>query len=174
MKIQINYELFEKIADAKTGFSLKRFSLSVLKASCFVTLVSIPLEGSSLQRFLYSLMFQTTFQGMFFGFVIPPTVKANALSVLKDLAVKLNRIDVPTNVDLLQEAYKYETEYKINTDSSVPKIQKNTYFMVPIQENGQQKEVSLVEEHIVGEKSYTISHGSPSKVLKLSLGRAAS
>lgn len=87
---------------------------------------------------------------------------------LKKLATDLNRINVPTNVDLLLESYKYETEYLLNTDSSFPKIQKNTYFMVPIQQDGEQREVSLVEEHIIGENDYTISYGSPKKVLKLS------
>lgn len=181
MKIQINYELFEKISDAKTGFSLKRLSKCVLLASSVVMLVSGPqyLFGEDpvqniLQRLGESLLFQTSFQGGCHLLLLPPIVKRKALEDLKELTKDLNQINVPTNVDLLQKSYKYDTEYKLNTDSSIPRLQKNTYFMVPIQENGEQREVSLVEEHIVGENSYTISHGSPKKVLKLSLSKAAS
>lgn len=78
MKIQINYELFEKIKEAETGFSLKRFSSSVVKSSSIVTLVSTPLylsvdhpEKAILGCFLFSLMFQTTGQGLFFRFLLP-------------------------------------------------------------------------------------------------------
>lgn len=39
--------------------------------------------------------------------------------------------------------------------------------MVPTYDKGEKKEVSLVQEHVIGSKEYTISHGTPRKVLKL-------
>ena len=76
------------------------------------------------------------------------------------------------NYNLLCEAYLYDTEYSLNTEGKVPAIEQKKYIMVPVWEYGEEKEVSIVQEHILGTKEYTISCGSPRKSFKRVLQKA--
>lgn len=78
----------------------------------------------------------------------------------------LKDIDVNTTGDLLLDSYKYKTEYEIKrNEKNLPILEQRKYIMVPTKDtNG---EVSLLQEHIIGTGDYSLSYGSPKKVLKL-------
>ena len=67
-------------------------------------------------------------------------------------------------------AYKYETKYNIKDSESIfPKIEEKKYIKIPIQdEYWGNRETPIVQEHIIGSDSYTLSIGQPEyKVYKL-------
>lgn len=92
---------------------------------------------------------------------------------LKVLVSSLRKINVNTDYDLLLKSYNYETKYKIEfNESFIPRLKQEKFIMVPVHELGEEKEVSLVQEHIVGSMSYSLSYGSPQKALRYVLSHA--
>ena len=82
------------------------------------------------------------------------------LTALKD-------INISTSYELLLDSENYKTEYKLKFDEAkIPYIKQDKYINIPVYNDGDIKEVSLVQEHVIGSKSYSLSYGSPSKVLK--------
>ena len=76
----------------------------------------------------------------------------------------LRDINVNTNCELLLESYVYDTKYKLGfNDKLLPYIKKDKYIMVPAISNIGKKDVPLVQEHIIGSREYSISHGTPKK-----------
>ena len=70
---------------------------------------------------------------------------------------------------MLQQSYEYETNYSfLLDDNNIPRLKQEKYINVPVVDRDGEKEVSLVQEHIIGTREYELSCGSPtkSKVLK--------
>jgi len=51
----------------------------------------------------------------------------------------------------------------------IPDVLQNKYILIPTSDK---TEVSLLQEHIIGEKKYYLSIGEPEKVFKLAFNRA--
>ena len=95
--------------------------------------------------------------------------KDNVLIELKELASLLRSHYINTDYELLQKVYEYETNYKFVLDENkIPRLKQDKYIMVPVVDRDGEKEVSLVQEHLIGSNDYELSYGSPtkSKVLK--------
>lgn len=58
------------------------------------------------------------------------------------------------------DAYKYKTEYEIDSHSKIPLLVQKKYINIPSNDD---KEVSLLQEHVIGSHTYTLSKGKPSK-----------
>ena len=182
MKININYDFFERLEESKTGISLKR----VAKRSLVLTSLSTAIiwginifktDDMNLASLVTLLTIPQTIAihsaSQYFSFFLVSSFnKANATRDLLCLVGKLNSIYIPTNYDLLCKAYKYDNEYVINTEGKIPMLEQKKYIMIPVLENGEEKEVSVVQEHILGTREYTISCGTPKKVLKPVFRRA--
>lgn len=169
MKIVINYDLLEKISEAKTGLSLIKTSKKVLlkatRTEIFYIILSLiyslPITiKNSIQAYCFYLALH----------LISETVDINknkikALEEIKRLALKLSDLNICTEHELLMGSYVYEKEYElVNEENSIlPKICQKKYIMVPVYDNGKTVETSLLQEHIIGSKSYILSHGEPSK-----------
>lgn len=173
MKIKINYDLLDKIAEAKTGFSLDRNTRHILPrvtlASAIYSLLNIT-DPKLFDKLLYIVP-------LFFTFYALPTTIDNAIMLkkfkelsiqeLKTLSMLLSDINIKTHYKLLLDSYKYKTEYEINfSESKIPYVKQDKYINVPVYNDGEIIEVSLVQEHIIGSKKYYLSYGSPKKVLK--------
>ena len=91
--------------------------------------------------------------------------KTKALEDIKRLAIQLKDLNISTGKELLMDSYVYEKEYKLvnKEDSIIPKIYQKKYIMIPVYDDGEIKEVSLLQEHIIGSKYYVISYGEPTK-----------
>lgn len=173
MKIIINYDLIDKVREANTGFSLRKFTTLVGLTNGLVIppmiigseLGNVPLTDtlesilrilciSSLQSFGYS----------YFG-------KYSAIENLRELSKKLKDIYVETDSELLKESYQYDIEYSINFDSFPPKLEEKKYIMVPVYNEWGSNERSLVQEHVVGSRTFALSYGEPEKNKIYSYGR---
>lgn len=167
MKIVINYDLIEKIAEAKYGFSLKRECkvVSAAVGACyafFLVLNNVAMDSISFQNWLnflpfyviYSITLATGLSSlirMVFG------QKEIATDYLDDLAIDLNLLNIDTDGDLLLKAYKYYTEYKFNYDDKIiPALIQKKYINIPTADD---EEVSILQEHVAMSKVYTLSKG---------------
>lgn len=171
MKIIINYDLIDKIKEAETGFSLIRTTKTVLIKS------TTALVGFFLVSLCFKNSFQTLAKNSFYAFSIylaaywlleATNIKKNkikALEEIKRLAIQLKELNICTEQELLMNSSTYKKEHKlVNKENSIiPKIKQKKYIMVPIYDNGEIKEISLLQEHIIGSKYYVISYGEPNK-----------
>jgi len=173
MKIIINYDLFVKIEEAKRGFSLEKTANRVL----ILTAISTGLAAiiySSLKEALKEIHNALIIHSLFRIpeiLILSKLNKRDAAIQLMILSQNLRNINVNTDYKMLLKSENYKTDYEISFDEGkLPRIEQKKYIMVPTYQNGEYEEVSLVQEHIIGSKSYVISYGSPKKkrVLKLS------
>lgn len=176
MKIEVNYDLIDRIREAKTGFNLQKNVYRPLGYTAFIAalkLSSIIVVPKTMEELVIEVI------GVFGLYTllaaIPPAIflplsKKTAIESLKFLSSRLKDINVNTNHELLLKSYNYKTEYKVKfNDYLLPYVEQNKYISVPTLENGEEKETSLLQEHIIGSKKYALSYGSPKekKVLKL-------
>lgn len=170
MKLVVNYDLIAKITEANTGLSLKRTTAKILFCTAAVTIITTPIikDPFAPEVILRHLATQTIYNGIIDLLFVNNSYKNSAKQNLKILSLLLKTINVNTSYELLLNSHKYDTTYEFETtDSSIPKIIQKKYIMVPVLEGGEEKEVSLVQEHIIGTKKYSLAFGSPTKVLKL-------
>ena len=166
MKIVINYDLMEKIAEAKYGFSLKRECkiVSATVAVCysfFSVLNCVAMNSIDFQRWLvslpfyaiYSIVLATGLSSLIRGV---SGQKEMATIHLDDLSIDLNSLNIDTDVDLLLEAYKYYTEYECDHDKIIPTLIQKKYINIPTTDD---EEVSIVQKHMIGSSVYTLSKG---------------
>ena len=171
LKIIINYDLLEKIQEAKHGLALVKTSKRVLLKATITEMVYMLLtlfENQPIETLSESFV-RVFCWYLFFHFLLETTdVKQNktkALEEIKKLAIQLNDLNICTEQKLLMDSYIYEKEYELENeeDSILPKICQKKYIMVPVYDDGEINEVSLLQEHIIGTKSYVISYGKPNK-----------
>lgn len=168
MKIHINYDLLEKIKEAKVGFSLQELTKTVI----IQTIICTPFVYiSNMEQFLSSLLKGIPILitlDLWTKKMFSQGHKEDAKKELNQLSAMLKDINVNTNLDLLSKSYVYKKEYKLKLSKNyIPHITQNKYIMVPTYDKGEEKEVSLVQEHVIGSNEYALSHGTPKKVLKL-------
>lgn len=173
MKININYDLLDKIREAKTGFSLNRHVRHILPRTLLASTIFACLNLSSgdvAQRFVRGMLLYIVLYGITDGIsttLCKKTLKKAAINDLRILSLLLCDINISTSDELLLDSDNYETEYQIKfNESKIPYIKQDKYINVPVYDNGKIRAVSLVQEHIVGSKKYSLSYGSPKKVLK--------
>ena len=176
MKIDVNYDLIDKIREAKTGFSLQYNLNRPLKYTAFYSafkLSSVIFVPTTTEEFLSYITCGFgiyTLSGAIASVICLPLSRKRAIESLKFLSSRLKDINVNTNHELLLKSYSYKTEYKVKfNDYLLPYVEQNKYISVLTIENGEENETSLLQEHIVGSKTYALSYGSPKekKVLKL-------
>ena len=178
MKIKVNYELFEKMEEAKKGFSLTKLTKRVCMYSTFSMLIGMPLNMALSLPFEQNFKDLLTYVPIHILFRIPDALVGKMLQRLSiyqltNLVGALRKINVNTDYELLLKSYNYETTYKIELNESfIPRLKQEKFIMVPVYELGEEKEVSLVQEHIVGSMSYSLSYGSPQKALRYVLRHA--
>lgn len=174
MKISINYDLLEKVKEAKLGFSLQRSVKDIIKISFKYSLFTLIIYSPSPDmreiclRAIAKYCTLFTIIGLGTNIILSKLNKKDAKEKLSKLSAMLKDIDVNTNSDLLLKSYVYKKEYKLRFNKNyIPYITQNKYIMVPTYDKGEEREISLVQEHDIGSSEYTLSHGTPKKVLKL-------
>ena len=168
MKIVINYDLMDKIAEAKQGYSLKRCVKRTLGFMAFSSAIGIPdnlISGNispdlwiELSAYLachtsFTVALAWTFKNM---------SQEVARRTLKSLVSELRNHCIKCDEDSILDSKSYKTEYDFSFASSLPIIEQRKYLNVPVRdEYFGDKEVSLVQEHIIGSREYTLSLGEP-------------
>ena len=88
-----------------------------------------------------------------------------AIENLKRLVVLLSEINVSTNYDKLLESELYEKKYCLDTeDRTMPVIMSKKYIYVPAYDcDGEEKTVSILQEHVLGTKVFVLSQDEPDR-----------
>ena len=168
MKIRINYDLLDKIREQNTGFSVIRTRRDNLRYTIVFLPIDLLIASGDVKQVVATALVRLIWNSIMFPLVekcvFPGFNKNRATMQLKELAILLKEQYVNTDYELLQEAYEYETNYKfILDDDKIPRLKQEKYIMVPVVDRDGEKEVSLVQEHLIGSNDYELSYGSPSK-----------
>ena len=177
MKIIVNYDLIDKVREAKTGFSLHKY----IKVVGLVNGMTVPamllgaqiggmpiieMTDEILRNFLYSLWCNL---GISFSFSFYR--KEMSMEQLRELSAKLRNVCIETDSEMLKGTYKYDVEYKVNFESFPPKIVQEKYMMVPVNNDWGNNERSVKQEHVIGTRDYALSYGEPEKKKSYSYAR---
>lgn len=182
MKIEINYDLIDKIQQAKGEAKLKRYTklgLKIAPPAIIGSTIGTIITGQQLNFSNVELIRQIIINSALLTapiFIsIPTTLKliksktgltpeASALMSLTALSSKLNDQNIQTTLPLLLESKEYHKEHKLvlNKDG-LPCIMQNKYIMIPICDDGNIKETSVIQEHKIGTNKYVLTLGSPVK-----------
>jgi len=175
MKIVINYDLLDKIRESKTGFSFNKIKNKTLFFSAINMAIETPrniTENANLENYILDLViflfihFNVQIAPHCFTTEISKKIAKQYLTILSD---QLQDMFVKTDAVLLQDAHRYKTKYELDYENSkLPNILEKKYIMIPVHNDWDCNERSLVQEHIIGSNEYILSYGEPEKkVLKL-------
>lgn len=98
--------------------------------------------------------------------------KEEAETKLAGLSSALKQLDIDTNKDLLKECKSDGRVYNLKLNKNkIPHIVESKYILVPSYDNTgivqEVKETGLVQEHVLGTKTYVLSKGRNQKQKKL-------
>lgn len=165
-KICINYDLIDKAREAKTGFSLHKFT--VLMGLCNGLTIPFVLLGAQLGDAPAVEVLETLLRNFFIS-GLHSTVnssfgKNRAIEELKKLSRELNNICIETDDEALTETYLYDVKYSVDFESFPPKIVQEKYVKVPVNDRGWgNNERPLIQEHVIGSRVYLLSYGEPNE-----------
>lgn len=181
MKLKINFDLIRRIEEANGQFKLhhiikdnavdgiKWFSIY----TTFNLLTGKPIDSAIADAAGLGLIIYSLMVGVKKIVTTSPFAQASALMDLIILSLKLEKIRVNTDFELLMDSVEYHREHKlVLNEKKLPQILQSKYIMVPTYDNGEIREESILQEHFIGSKDYYISKGSPAKQYKLAFSRA--
>lgn len=173
MKIVINYDLIDEIFQEKHGFSLIKSTKEALMICTIVYGGVLALNAATMDSLEFSnylnflpLKFLTNM-----ALLVPLDAaldKVRKPSVgfshrLNNLSSNLQNLNINTTHDLLLESHKYATQYETQSDdTAIPRLVQKKYIMVPTVE-GDGEEASILQEHVIGSHTYTLSKARPRK-----------
>ena len=175
MKIRVNYDLLDKINESKTGISINRTNTKhflVVGLASLLNLPNIILSSNRVATLITYLTIINLISSLHRGIENKESKNNNielSINDLKMLSKLLRSYNVNTDYELLQNSYSYKTKYSLMfDDNKIPRLKQEKYIMVPVVDIDEEKEVSLVQEHLFGSVNYELSYGSLSetKVLK--------
>lgn len=168
MKIIINYDLMDKIAEAKQGYSLNRCVKRTLGFMSLSSAIGIPdnLVSGNISPDLWIELSAYLACHTSFTVALAWTFKNMSQEVaqrtLKSLVSELRNNCIRCDEETILDTRKYKTEYDFSLSSSLPVIEQKKYLYVPVRdEYFGDKEISLVQEHTIGTKEYALSLGEP-------------
>ena len=167
MKIRTNYDLMYQIALAKKGMSLQHYAKNVVKYSSFGIAFVIPIlatDGLTKEELIEQLIFFSKAYPTVYAateVLLSPFEKRIAYRKLNELSGQLGNIYINTTSEMLMEARRYKTEFKLNFEKFPPKLEEHKYIMVPVNNDWGNNERSLHQEHVVGTRKYALSYGEP-------------
>ena len=177
MKLRINFDLFNEIMNVNNEYS----AMKVIRNNKKLYAIYIPAffvcNYASLRSVSTSLTILPLEALMIFGFdALSKYVegydfyKKESIQRLKELVPKLNdTLNLNVDYGLLLESELDSKKYNIQINKSIlPTILETKYILVStVDFNGHQKNISLMQEHLVGSNDYDLSVGSKKKELKL-------
>ncbi len=160
MEIIVNYDLIDRINEAKYGYSLQKCNKTALAGSAVVNLAALachmPIE----------FMTVTFPAGVALAWITKKYCSLAmdehdyALDDLDYLSSALNDLYIRTNRDLLLDSEVYQTNYNAHLGKfKLPYILETKYIGIPTL--GEKSKVSVVQKHIIGNREYYLSKGAP-------------
>lgn len=177
MKLIINYDLIKRIQQAKEDFgisvALKKNIKQVAPLFGIYTAFNLAsgqridqaLSNATLSASLLLTLWATMDLARYH--FLGDIDKRNALNDLKKLSIQLGQFNISTSVDLLLKSEEYDRKYKLElNENKLPSVLQEKYILVPTYNNGDIKDTSILQEHVIGSKIYVLSLGSPAKAFK--------
>ncbi len=177
MKLIINYDFFDAILNVKEDFTpmkIVRNNKRIIAYWYFPVLTIFDYIYNKNMLIVFSeLVVQF---GLFIGSILffnlligIDDYKNKSIEDLKTLTIKLKDLYIKTDYDLLLSSELINKKYKVNINKdSLFEIMESKYVLVPTYDfNGNVKDTSILQEHIIGTNKYILSIGSPKKELKL-------
>ncbi|MFA5602876.1 MAG: hypothetical protein WDA21_04045 [Bacilli bacterium] len=170
MKLIINYDLMEKIKKVKQPYALKAAKENLEIILCYggiypiigkIIKIKVPEAAIFTSSFIVGLILSD----IRFYYLHGDYYKDEALKYLTILSHQLKEINIDTTRELLLDSEEYCTKYKRKSLH----ILQEKYIMVPTYND--EKDISVLQEHIIGSKEYILSIGSPTKVYKPAYAR---
>ena len=173
----VNYDLIEKIKDTNEDFKFRLLRKTFKKARNYYPfwfLVNIALSGKIDNCLKDATFCAAVYIGLSLTLdslankIVGDIDKEKAIRDLKLLSRLLSCINVNTSFELLQESKEYEKKHTVKlSENKVPYILQEKYIMVPTYNDSDIKDVSVLQQHVIGTNKYALSIGSPTKVYKL-------
>lgn len=177
MKIIINYDLLERIKDVKEDFGL----LKIIRNNKYqwakfnlplYTLIDLLVNPSiysclSILILQFSLLISADFVD--YKITNQDIYDFQARQDLLDLLYQLRDLYIKTDMNLLLEAALYDKKYEFFfNENKIPSFMEKKYILVPTYNmNNDIKDISLLQEHIIGSKVYVLSLGYPNEEYKV-------
>lgn len=87
-----------------------------------------------------------------------------AMEELCDLSLKINQLNIKTSGELLLYSIEYYKEHKfVLSENGIPGVMQNKFINIPVYNDGDIEETSILQEHKIGTRKYVLSLGSPAK-----------
>lgn len=176
MKLLVNFDLIESVKNVNQPFTI--FKLVRNRKRTWTT-INIPIYTAIDFAFKKNIPETLELVAIQLGFVaVLETIMNHALGVdpyfnqsdrnLKTLVPKLNAINVETDYELLKKSTLDGKKYQVRlNEKKLPELVETKFILVPSYNyNGDVKETSMLQEHVVGTHEYVLSVGSKQKVLK--------
>ena len=177
MRIVINYDLMDKILEANNGYSLKRCikrSLGFTSISTIIGTVDNIFSGDITPELFNEVAIYFVLHSMYTGIyahLFRDITRENAKRNLSQLVQQLRNSCIKTDDSSILEAYRYKTEYDVHMGEILPTVEQKKYINVPIKnEFFGDKEISLIQEHVIGSSKYILSMGEVEDKKVYSLG----
>lgn len=176
MKIVINYDLIDEIFQEKHGFSLIKSTKEALMICTIVYGGVLALNAATMDgiefsnylnflplKFLTNMAFLVSLDVAFDKIMKSFRNPVGFSHKLNNLSSDLQNLNINTTHDLLLESHKYATQYETQSDdTAIPRLVQKKYIMVPTVE-GDGEEASILQEHVIGSHTYTLSKARPRK-----------
>ena len=176
MKLVINYDFFDAILNVNEEFTPMKIVRNNKGIIGFWYLPVLTILNYVSSRKLLIVLVELIME---FGFLIGSILFYNLLTGIDDyknkskndlliLVSKLKDLYIKTDNNLLLKSELISKKYKINLNKeSLIEIMESKYILVPTYDfNGNVKNTSILQEHIIGSNNYVLSIGSPKKELK--------
>ena len=178
MNLVINYDFFNAIKDVNEPLSPfkvirnnKRFN-TMVALPCFIIMNTLQYKGD-LEKIFLTLPINfgvITLLETFHNLLLhKDEYKEVAIIRLKKMVKEFNDLNIDTNYDLLLKSELYQKKYHLwLNDDKLPVILESKYILMPTYNfNGNIKDTSVLQQHVIGSKKYVLSLGTYQKEHKL-------
>ena len=177
MNLMIDYDVIDAICDTKDGFTpgkiirnnKSRWAKYYLPAMFLMSYILVKDEEFKYfpQQVLTFLILTFSMELVAHKF-LGDVYKEKSILKLQLLVVLLKDLEIHTSYDLLTESYCYHKIHNLKlNDKKIPQIIESKYILIPSYDyKGDIVDTSVLQEHVLGSNTYTLSLGSFKKVLK--------
>ena len=174
MKLVINYDFMEAVCNAREPFNAfkvvrnNKKKWKVVNLPLFVAFTFIDpdrIVGNAIIISSYMVL-EVASHMIVHSIVKEDTYYNEASYQLRNLVSQLGNLNISTDYELLLQSELYKKDRKLELKKN-SHILESKYIMVPTYNfNGDVKDTSILQEHVIGSREYVLSLGSTTKVYK--------
>lgn len=177
MNLVINYDFINAVLNVNENFTVKKLVRNnkdhwIMFNIPIVSVIEYFIAGNQFFNYMplatavhFFIIFQ--FELIEYG-IFGDKYKDTSKERLMLLTSLLKDLDINTSYELLKDSKCYHKVRNIKIHNKCPQIIDSKYILVPNYDyKGDIVETSILQEHVLGTKTYTLSIGEPQKELKL-------